>query len=348
MIYVFHGDDAFTRDETVAGLRARMAADDPAAAAMNDITLAGRSLTVAELAAAANTVPFLGSRRLVVVQGLLGRCNPTGAGPGAKALAAEVGAYLPTVPDTTRLVFSDDRLAKGNPILKALAKAAKEDKTVVVRQFDAPKAAVLPRWLVRRSEAKGGSIARDAAVALAEALNQEGTIDLRLADQELNKLLTYSAGTPITVEAVRLLVAPVATESIFAFVDALAERRGPRAITLLHEFLDAGETPLRLLALIARQIRLLALTKGMVDDGRDAAAIQSALPVPAFVARKLLGQSRRFSLSYLTMALKRLAEIDAGIKTGRTEPVVALDLFVAAICGTHSRNSFANAVNNDR
>jgi DNA polymerase-3 subunit delta len=337
VIYLLHGDDDFSIGETVTMMRGRLREEDPAGADFNTTELDGRRLTVGDLEAAASALPFMGPRRLVVVRGMVERCNPKGGESGAKDLAQSLVAYLPNVPDSTRLVFADAAAHGNNPVRKWLEGQSKKGEEIVVRAFDPPKAATLPRWLERRAQAKDGRIEPAAATALASALADDGSGDLRQADNELEKLLTYAGDRAVTAEDVTELVAPVGQESIFRLVDALADRDGRIAATLLHQFLTAGEPPLRIMALVARQMRLLTMARGMIDAGADTRALQSRLPVPPFVVTKLQRQARRFSLEGLVLAMERLAAMDEDIKTGEMDPVTSLDLFVASLCGSPSR-----------
>jgi DNA polymerase-3 subunit delta len=122
-------------------------------------------------------------------------------------------------------------------------------------------------------------------------------------------------------------------ESIFALMDALADRNGRLATSLLFKFLDTGEPPLRLLALFARQIRLLVIARTLLDLGAPAAEWNKRLGVPPFVVQKLQRQARKFSRPFLASAMRRLAQIDEDIKTGRVDAALALEQFVCDVCG---------------
>ena len=338
MIYILHGQDEFGVAETVGVLRSRLAAEDPMAE-LNSTELDGRRLTVAELQAAADAMPFMGDRRLVLVRGLLGRCNPRGGDKSKSArhaLRDALLAYLPGVPPTTRLVFSEGTLAKDNPVLRWASKAAPDlegDSAIVMRVFEPPAARSLPGWIGKRAKERGGHFEGRAANALAEALIREGSVDLRLVDSEIEKLITWADGDAIDEDAVAHLITPIKLETVFRFGDALAEGNGPKAISLLHDHLDEGEHPLRLLAIITRQIRILHQARALLDAGSSKQAITSALPIPTWAVEKSLRQARRFSAQTLEGALRRLLEIEVGIKTGQVEPLLALDLFVAGMCG---------------
>lgn len=334
MIALLHGADAFAVAEHAAGRRAAQAAADPMAE-LNTNLLDGAKLTLAELQAAADALPFMGGRRLVVVRGLVGRCNPRSGDRSKERRAALVDgllAYLPGVPDTTELVLVEGVLEADNRVAAWLRGAA--GPAVRVEAFDPPPPERLPAWIMDRAARRGGAFAPAAAAALAAALAPDGPADLWSVDSEVEKLLTYALGRDVEPADVVLLVSPVDSENVYRLIDAIAERDGPVAATLLHTFLSAGEEPLSLLAKIARQFRQLALARALLDGQVAPGEHARALGVPPFIARKLTTQARRFSAAFLDAALKRLLDIDVGIKTGRTAGPLALDVFVAGVCGT--------------
>jgi DNA polymerase-3 subunit delta len=336
MFYLFHGADDLSLAETVIGLRERLFEAD-SMAELNYSDLDGRRIGLGELRETAEALPFMGDRRLVVVRGLVERCNPRGGDGGRKALSEGIIEMLSQLPPTTRLVLVEDKLHGNNPVLKWagrwLAAQPHPEAAALIRKFEPPSPDRLPRWLVERAKTRGGRIEMPAATALADALVREGTIDLRRADSELEKLLTYAGTRAVTPEDVALLITPVSLERIFDLIDALAGRDGPAAMTLLHRFLDNSEPPMRILALVARQFRMLAMTHALTAEGLAPTEIRARLAVPAFVANKLSGQARRFSPAFVDSALRRLRDIDHQIKTGRVDAVLALDLFVAGVCG---------------
>lgn len=338
MIELLCGADDFAVAEQAARRRADAAAADPMAD-LNAVVLDGARLTVAELQTAADALPFLGGRRLVVVHGLLGRCNPRGGDKSKERRAALVDgllAYLPGVPASTDLVLVEGVLEADNRVAAWLRGAAGDDGAVRVRSFEPPPPERLPAWIAERAARRGGVFTPAAATALAAALAPDGPADLRRVDGEVEKLLTYALDRAVEPDDVSRLVTPVDPENVYRLVEAIAERNGPAAASLLHTFLSAGEEPLSLLGKIARQFRQLAQARALLDSAVPPAEHARALGVPPFIARKLTTQARRFSAPFLDAALKRLLEIDVGIKTGRTAGPLALDLFVAGVCGTRS------------
>ncbi len=333
MYYIFHGEDEFSRAEQVQKFRAQMG--DPQFADLNTAQFDGRKITLSELTHACDAVAFLTDKRLVIVEGMLARFDPRRkksedeAGESTEEetnpdLAKELAAYLPRLPETTRLIFVEAKtLAKNNPIIKYAA----TDKQAHVKEFSAPDLKKLPGWIAERVKQKGGAMEPEAIRELAAHIGG----DLRLLDNEIEKLLTYRANQPIRAEDVRALVASVSESNIFDLVDAIGRRETDKALKLLHDQLAHNAAPIYLLSMITRQFRMLIQLRDLSERGKTVDQAAAQLKMHPFVARKTSDQSRNFSLPQLEAIYRKLLDADIAIKTGRSEPVLALDLLVVEL-----------------
>jgi DNA polymerase-3 subunit delta len=337
MFYVFHGDNELERSERVADLKQKVG--DESVRDLNVTVLDGRKVTLSELQHAADAIPFLADKRLVIVEGLLTRLAARkGKGSAGDEDSPSSGAtkdflnslldYLPRLPDTTRLVLVEAQSLKAaQPVVKLAAK--QPGRTVV--EFRLPSVGELPRWIMARAKKHGGAFDPKAAVKLANLVGG----DLRRLDQEIVKLVTYvNAQRPVAEPDVSALVTDSSTSSVFDLVDALGRRDGQRAAYELHHLLDQGENPLGLLAMIVRQFRLLILVKELQARNLSSDELAKTIGVHPFVARKVAEQTRMFrDLAQLESIYRRLLDIDVAIKTGQTSDVLALDLLVAGLAG---------------
>jgi DNA polymerase-3 subunit delta len=341
MFYVLHGKDEFSRSEVLAEMKAKMG--DPAMADLNTTVFDGSKVTLAELMHACDAVPFLAERRLVIVEGLLTRLGVGEKGKAErgkeqpawqKEYLEELTAYLKRLPETTRLVFLEGKsISSNHPILK-MALADKERGHA--REFRLPTSGKLRRWITDRVERKGGEIEASAAEELAAFVGS----DLRLLDQELDKLIAYVDRTrPITKADVHLLVSYVQQANVFEMVDALGRRDGKQAIRLLHRLLEDGEHPLSLLGMIVRQFRIMIQVKELAERGVPPSKIGAQLGLHRFVAEKGLRQSRNFSMEQLETIYRKLLETDVAVKTGQMEPVLALDMLIAGLSKTKDKRA---------
>jgi len=332
MYYIFHGDEEFTLSEEVAKLRAQIMGDGMGD--LNITVLDGRKASLDEVVSACNTLPFLTSRRLVIVENLLQRFDPQeragdrAGAPSESDPAEKLAAYLPHLPPTTRLLFVESRsLSPKNPILKG----AGQTKEAYVREFVKSAEGEAQNWALRRAKEKGASLSREVASLLISLVGH----DLRLLDQELEKLAAHANyARPITEDDVRALVSPTYEDDIFALVDSFGLRDRQNAMRQLQQLLANGANELYLLTMIARQFRQILSVKDLAEERRlNSKDIRKELRISHdFIVEKLLRQGRQFSMEELEAILRQVLEVDQAIKTGRIEGRLALELLVVELC----------------
>ena len=339
-VYLLYGDDEvslseFVRDRLISKL------GDPALAELNQTRFEGRSVTLADLRAAGTTLPFLASRRLLIVTGYL---SGLAKRPGGKREAEALVEFFAELPPSTALVLIEvleplngrgRETLRNSPVLH-WARAA--GTAAFVRAFEMPKGDGLPGWVMRRARKHGGQFAPQAAEALAAAVG-----DLpRLLDSEILKLLTYANfERPVEPEDVERLTPYAGQPNIFAMVDALGQGDGSTAFKELHRLLegkDAVEGYFAVFPMIVRQFRLLLQARELMDQNGAGEAAR-ALRVPPFVADKILRQARNFTLPALEAIYRKLLEVDEKYKTGQVEGPAALDLLVGELSEAHSRRA---------
>ena len=322
--YVLYGD-GFLASEALGELRAQVG--PPEVREANSHRLSKDEFTVEGLGAVVNALPFLAQSRLVVVEGLLGSAEARdGRRPGGKGSSGRgpkwegLAELVEAMPPTTLLVFLDGPLRSNNSLLGRLKAQAQ------VRNFPAPRGEELSRWTRQRAEAKGSGITPGGLRLLGQYIGG----NLRVLDSELEKLSLYAPGRPIGEEDIKALVPQVREASIFAAVDAILEGRLAVGLRLLHRLREGGANLSYILAMVARQLRLVALAKDLLLDGVSPADIGSRLEIRAdFAAKKTVDQARRSEWSRIRALYQRLLDTDLAVKEGRLEEDLALELLVA-------------------
>lgn len=166
--------------------------------------------------------------------------------------------------------------------------------------------------------------------AVKQFLARVGT-NLQFVHQELDKLLTFAGSrTQITEEDVAEITAfwpdQIADHTIFQLTDALAQKKRPEALRVLRQLLGAGEAPLRILAMIERQLRLLLAAK---TGGRDVElAAQEMGESRAYLLRRLRPQAAQFSLDELLAGFYAVLQADGELKLGASGEEVLTDLII--------------------
>ncbi len=321
MIYLLHGEDRVACEEALAQLRREVLPSEGADFAFTQLD--GEELSVAELIEHCQALPFLSPRRLVVVVGLAGRLERKGSD-----LLQRLAEYLPHLAPTTVLVFREPRALPADHPLVALVQRVGQ-----VREFALPRDRELPAWIARRVRLEGAEITPAACELLVAAVGNDTAILLR----EIEKLVAYVGPQGrIDERLVAELASGARLSDVFALVDALGHRRRARALVELRRLLQAGEHPLAILAMVARQFRLLWQTKGLPTGSQHAEEVARTLRVPRFVAEKLLEQARLFRQEELQRIYERLVEADREVKTGQREGEVVLELLVVEIAGSRA------------
>jgi len=327
MFYILYGQDDFSLTQAVGKIKADLG--DREMVATNTTNLEGQHLALSELRNKCGAAPFLSSRRLVIVDGLLGRFEVkqsrprSGKGKSGNGLGEWEGldSYIKQMPETTVLVLVDEEVKGQNPLLKKLSPLAE------VRTFPLLRGRDLKVWIRQRVKGEGGDITPQAVNLLAELIGG----DLWAMDGEIQKLLLYSRERPISEDDVRQLVSHVQEANIFALVDAVAEGRTELAQRILHRLYDEGVAPTYILVMITRQFRLIAQAKDL-GPGLSRLQIQDRLGLKSsYSLDKTLSQAKLYDFEGVKRAYDKLLETDLAIKTGKYSDKLALELLVTEL-----------------
>lgn len=302
--YLFEGEEEFIKRAALDAVTKAVVARD--FHEMNDARLTDPDAD--ELIAAAETLPFMADRRLIVVREcamlLPGRAKKYDEEKSVKRLTE----YLDRLPDTTVIIFYVRGKADGR---KKLYAALKKKATLV--SFEAPDDRELTQWITQRFARSGKRI----DPASCQALWFSAGRDLTLLSNEIDKLIAYAGERIVITKSDIEDVAVKTTEyKVFDLAGALLGGEGMRAMTMLNALLREGENRLMLLSLLSRQIRQLSYLKllNMQHTPRDTAA--SIIGVPPFALQRTLALANRFTAEQLSDMEKWCVDADFGVKSG--------------------------------
>ena len=337
-VYLFCGEETYLLERALLRFAEYFSAagEDE----LNCESLDGEALTPAEIIARAEAAPFFSDKRLLIVKNpsfirenirekpagtkdkkaISGGADGDVAGEKATPNEKVLLNYFENPAPSTCLIL----VVRGVPDKrKRIFRSIKKNGRVV--EFTYLSKGDLRQWLDRRAKAAGKTLELGAAEVL---LNRAGPSLQNLA-MEWEKLDNYTAGRDGIKRAdVEQLVTPAAEENIFAIMDAMCNRRSWEALRGVKELLLAKEPPPRLLAMIARQFRLLLQITDLSARGAQEKEIIAKLKLHPFVYRKIAAQKNNFSQAALIEALQTLATLDADMKTGRQEFYPALETFL--------------------
>ena len=99
-------------------------------------------------------------------------------------------------------------------------------------------------------------------------LQQRTGNDMHLIAEAIEKIIAFvGKKTRIDERDIETVIAQSSFENIFALTDALGRRSVSQALSSLHSVLESGEPPIKVNALIARQIRLTLQAKLLAERG---------------------------------------------------------------------------------
>ena len=327
MFYILYGDDDFSSREALVAIKTGLG--DEETLACSTTAFDGDSVKLSEVVGACITVPFMTPHRLVIVKGLLGRLQQSGAKSNKRKAKTDgddwqlLAQYVGEMPPTTVLILHEGQIRKDGAVFKKLKGLAE------VRDFPLIRGGQLISWIYDRAQICGGSITSAAAAQLADYIGS----NLWVLASELEKLCLYKQGAQITDMDVTELVSYIRESNVFAVIDALINRQRSPVVKLLHRLLGDGAAPAYLLFMITRQYRLMVQAKDMSTSKVPSGDIGGKLGIRSdWALRKLLDQSRRYTMARLEADYRKILDTDISIKTGRYNAELALDMLIMALC----------------
>lgn len=321
--YLIHGDDDVGIEEDLKKIRQAMG-NDPNAEMSTSQYEAG-DITVPDILNKVSSMPFLSDKRLLIVKGLVTYLMKTSHG---KDQLERLIDEVPDLPDYARLVLVErGKLRKNLRIVKLAQEIG------YCKAHATPDARDHHQWIVQRAQ---HDYETDIEPAAAHALASVTEGDLRRADNELVKLVSYVAGERAITEADVSLLTPYVPEAqVFDMIDALSQGDGTTAMSIMVRALDEdpSDPGFRMFGLISSHFKALLMVREYLDNGgnRNERTMGKELKMHWYRAKKLRGQSRAFSVKALEKIYRRLQEYDEQVKTGRIHIRMALELFVASV-----------------
>ncbi|MBI3129113.1 MAG: DNA polymerase III subunit delta [Candidatus Tectomicrobia bacterium] len=292
-LYLLHGPEALLRDQAVQAIRRAVLPKE--AADFNYDRFHWPEAKAADVAAAAQTLPFMAERRLVEVRGF------------EQVKEEDAGVLLPLVerpPETAVLLFITDKADMRFTFFRKLAQAGVEVR------LEAPSESELPEWARAQAAELGITLRLEAANLLVEMVERS----LGRLRAELEKLATYvGPGGEAGEEEVREVVGRSRVDAMFKLGDTLAAGDTAGALVMLRRLCET-ESQYALVGMLRSQLRRWLSAKALSLKGRPAREVASVLKIPPFAAERLAQEVRGASGRFLRELYGKLVEVDRRIK----------------------------------
>ncbi|MFD0871497.1 MULTISPECIES: DNA polymerase III subunit delta [Paenibacillus] len=317
-VYVCYGPEVFRRREFIRFMLGKLVEPEHEEFAVTRYDLNETPLDV--VLDDSETVPFLVPKKVIIAENAQ---FLTGAKENSKVehRLERLIEYLKNPVDYTVLILVVD--AEKLDERKKLVKALKERKCLLA--FQTLTAEELADWAARRANRLGMTFGSG---ALEKFLLYGGT-DLQSLAMELDKLSLYvGSGGEVTADLVEQMVARTTEQNVFILIDELVKMNTGKALEILQDLYKQKEEPIKIVALMARQYRLIAQVKELVQTGYSHQQIAGAVGAHPYAVKLAAEQARKYDVNRLNRILSRLADLDYQMKSGQIDKSFGLELLL--------------------
>ena len=305
-VLLFEGDEEHLKQTALEDLRRKLLPEG-----MEDLNLTLLDAPETDqIIAAAETLPFLAERRLIVV-----RNHP--ALTGRQEADDRLAEYLPTVPSTSVLLFYCQQNPDGR---KKLYTAIKKLNGIVT--FTPLRDRELTSFVISAFHDLG----KECDERTADYLIFTCGSDTGLLLTEIAKIAAHAGeASSILPDSVRALATPSAECTVFQMVDAVVSGKSDRAFLLMRSQLLAGTDRLYMLSMLLRQFRLLQHIKIMQYEKCSGDFIRASLGVPPFAVEQYIRQAAGYTNGQVKKAVNICFDTEVAVKSGRLNQEGALE-----------------------
>jgi len=282
----------------------------------------GDTATLTPIANILSAQGLFSTKKLVIIRNILSTGTPD---QQKESLAViKQNTTLEKDPDTIIIFHENNSPKKNSALYKFLFKFAKK------QEFAGLEGANLSNWALEYTKKLSSEISFSKS-ALNILLAATGN-NLSLLSNEIMKLVNYKNSGELSNEDILLLVRSKIDSTMFETIEAISSGNKSRALSLFHEQISKGEDVFYILSMYTYQIRTLLKIGDFYWQGvTSSPQIAQASGVHPYVVQKSLGQIRNLSEEKTKQMLRDLAEIDYNAKTGKIDPVLALDTFIVSL-----------------
>lgn len=144
---------------------------------------------------------------------------------------------------------------------------------------------------------------------------------------ELTKVLNYSETKDIKVDDLKVIISQSTRSIVFDLVDFIVKQRYQRALDMYRTLLNKKESPLVILTLIYRQLKLLYQIKLLTAQGYKVNDIAEACDSKPFIIDKSM-RICDFNTDKLLKLMTKCADMDWKIKTGQIKDTLAIEYII--------------------
>ncbi len=312
-VFVFFGDEDFFIHEALSAVKANVLKDsDPT---LTLIEFSGEDTSGGVIFDELRTLPFFSCKnKLVIVEEADGFVEKN---------REILEKYLLSPASHAKLVLVCNKWDKRTKLSTLV------DKVGISIECKKLKEHSLPNWVQTHARHYKKEITALAAQKLVDDVGS----NLAILDKHLEKLSIYlSEKTTMNERDVDALVGVDRSRTVFELTDAVAQRNVALALKVLSQMLTHGEDSVRIISLLAWQIKRLWRAKQMLKQGGNEQKVASELQIIPFFAKRFFEQVKLYAEEDLVKSHALLLETDVKSKTSSLSTQLLLELLVYKLC----------------
>ena len=297
-LYVFHGEEAYLRDHYLGQIKKKLL--PPGMETFNYHELNSKDFDVKTLSQTIDCLPMMSERTMIVVKDY----------DLFKGEREELTVLLKELPDYVCLIFVYDLIAYKGDARTKLAGVLKEKGSVV--PFNRQEQGDLVDWIARRFRALDHDIGTEDARYLIFLCGDL----MHTLISEIGKIGAYASHRRITRQDIDAVATPQLDAVVFQMTDAIAGGKFDEAAAVLGDLYHMQEAPIKLLAVLGKQLRQLYTARLAVEQKKGSRYLMELWGMrSAYPAERLMQSAHRFSLSWCREAVIRCGQIDLAMKS---------------------------------
>lgn len=281
---------------------------------MNSIELSEKDVTAQKVKEALDTLPFFTDLKYIYIEdsGLFK--------PGRKDESEKFAEVLEDVPEYNVFLINEKEVDKRSKLYKLI----KSRHSII--EFNFPTEDQIVNIL--NEEIKNHNIKIDRGTLIYFVRNMP--TDMNYVMSEWHKLLSFTDNAVTKADIDKVCVFSLETR-VFDLIKEVTNGNGAKVINMYTVMIESKESPLAILALIARQFRMLYEVKYLNAKKVSEREMASSLKLPPFVVKEMIGTSGKFSFNQLEELIAQMLETDKIVKTSGLKPEKAVELLILKI-----------------
>jgi len=330
-VYLFFGQEMYLIDYMVKYVKKYFI--DESLESLNYVVLEGESVELDNIIDACETLPFMSEKKVVIIKDL-----PQLVEGGDKLAGLKEGdikflsQYITKLDSYVCLIFTikSAKIIKTSSLYKAIKKAGD------IVEFNKLRGSDLNSWVEQKFNGFNKKISKaNVNYFIQQSFYFDSSSNRTLYDleNEINKICNYRSGNKeITKEDIDNVMSKSLEMNIFNLLASISNRNGEEALRKFNEIYLTNEPVLRILYMIARQLRNMLNYRILKEKGYSNNDVENKMGIKPFELQKISLQSKNFTIDQLEKAMFYCLETDNRLKTSSIDERLAMEVLITNLC----------------